>query len=191
MALQVGYLVAYLAILADIASSTASALRPSRLLPAPRASPHPFQRAAAITASPIPAGTLIPPGAEPSRVQYMTLLVVGVLLPISCLLKDEERLAQISAFSCALVAAFCAVVLLYAVVPEPDAAGRPLELWNPGGASISLPVMIFAFTGHSLFFPVVRRQRRNRDDVCTQSGTRPRRLSHARTNKQTTQPPRR
>lgn len=80
----------------------------------------------------------------------------GVLLPLSCLLKDEERLAALSACSCALVAAFCAVVLLYAVMSEPEVTGRPLVAWNPGGASISLPVMIFAFTGHSLFFPVVR-----------------------------------
>jgi amino acid permease len=102
---------------------------------------------------------IIPPGAEVGRSEYMGIIVVGVLLPLCLLVRSEEAMSRTSIFSVVFLCGFTAATLCIATVPEPGAVMAPLAWWRPQGLTLALPVLVFALTGHSAFFPCIATMR--------------------------------
>lgn len=73
--------------------------------------------------------------------------------------RSARSLARLSSVGLAFVLLFTAAVVISALAQsliegnelEPPA---PLELWRPTGLPTALPVMAFAYSAHSLIFPV-------------------------------------
>ena len=89
----------------------------------------------------------------------MVAIVLLLLLPLCSLLKNEESIAQTSVVSVVLMCGFTAATLCLAAYRGTRRIRPPLLLWRPGGATLSLPVLVFGFTGHSSLFPCVAKMR--------------------------------
>lgn len=101
---------------------------------------------------------LMPPGADVGRVHVMSALCFGVLLPLCALVRGEEAMSQASVVSVVFLCGFTAATMGIAFFPsatnvKEGAPPGPLALWRPQGVALSLPVIIFALTGHSALFP--------------------------------------
>lgn len=74
--------------------------------------------------------------------------------------RSARTLARLSTVSLAFVLVFTFAVVVSALAQaaleqsEQAAPLPPLELWRPTGAPIAIPVLAFAFSAHSLIFPV-------------------------------------
>jgi hypothetical protein len=89
----------------------------------------------------------------------MGVIVVGVLLPLCLLVRSEEAMSRTSIFSVVFLCGFTAATLCIATVPEPGVVMAPLAWWRPQGLTLALPVLVFALTGHSAFFPCIATMR--------------------------------
>lgn len=156
-AMNLGALVAFLDILADVLSAVA--------------------------------GTIIPPGAEPSRSAYLTGVTVLGALPVSLVVRDHALIAAMSNASVVYVAILALVVFCSAMGPvlgsalglhtsfaagntavsaggsttvgvSPAAAGITgpttpiLHMWHLQGVLVSLPVMAYGFTAHQYYMGI-------------------------------------
>jgi len=132
--LQLGCLVGYANILADVMSPFAIDILPPGLEP---------NRGAVLTA--VTLGGMLPVG-----------LVVGG--------ENPSLLAMVSMISLGIVATFCVVLVAHAFSPEnePGYAGKlpgPVVYSNPAGVMSALPLVIFAFGAHPAVLPVLRTMR--------------------------------
>ncbi len=100
---------------------------------------------------------LVPPGADVGRADYMASLVL-VLLPLCVLAREETTVARASVVSVVFLCGFTAATLFLAAAPRGDAPA--LAMWRPQGALLSLPVLVFAMTGHASLFSCVAGLRR-------------------------------
>ncbi|WIA41982.1 hypothetical protein OEZ86_009284 [Tetradesmus obliquus] len=157
-AMNLGALVAFLDILADVLSAVA--------------------------------GTIIPPGAEPSRHAYITGVTVVGALPVCLVVRDHALIAALSNASVVFVVIFAVVVFCTAFAPyaaaalgfkwalssvaaaastAPAAAGTGsggaaaaaatlmppvLHMWHVQGVLVSLPVMAYGFTAHQYYMGI-------------------------------------
>eukprot|EP00198_Chlamydomonas_reinhardtii_P010547 XP_001699884.1 amino acid transporter [Chlamydomonas reinhardtii] len=112
-ALNLGCIVAYLNILADVLSAVA--------------------------------GTIIPPGAEPSRNAYIMGVSLFGALPVALL-----------GVSVGFVVLFAVVVVIFSLAPvtAAAAAASPLVLWEPEGLLVAFPVIVFSFTAHPYYLGI-------------------------------------
>ncbi|KAA6420194.1 MAG: hypothetical protein FRX49_09857 [Trebouxia sp. A1-2] len=118
--LNLGALVAYVNILADVLSSVA--------------------------------GSIIPPGAEPSRNIIMTGITLFGALPVALLVKSPGVLALVSQVSVAFIFFFAAVVAVLSLSPTQHKG--PLLYWRPAGALVAFPVVAYGFTTHHFIFVI-------------------------------------
>ncbi|GFH10522.1 putative sodium-coupled neutral amino acid transporter 10, partial [Haematococcus lacustris] len=86
-ALNLGSIVAYLNILADVLSSVA--------------------------------GTIIPPGAEPSRSVFLAGVTLFGALPVALIVRDHHVMASFSMASVGFIVLFACVIVLFACLPTP------------------------------------------------------------------------
>lgn len=114
---------------------------------------------------PSPAGTIIPPGAEPSRSAYLLGITLFGALPIALIVRDPHVVATFSTASVGFVYLFGLVILTFALVPTAPhavattaaAAGAStpgLLLWNMDGLLTAFPVMAYSFTAHPYYMGV-------------------------------------
>jgi hypothetical protein len=99
------------------------------------------------------AGSVVPPGAEPSRTGVIGAVVALALLPLALAVRSPRSAAALSATAPAFVLAFVAALLSHAAGVHARGAARPLALWRAQGAPVALPVMVFALSGHAFLFP--------------------------------------
>ncbi|KAL0050456.1 hypothetical protein WJX82_011533 [Trebouxia sp. C0006] len=118
--LNLGALVAYVNILADVLSSVA--------------------------------GSIIPPGAEPSRNIIMTGITLFGALPVALLVKSPGVLALVSQVSVAFIFFFAAVVAVLSLSPSQHKG--PLLYWRPAGVLLAFPVVAYGFTTHHFIFVI-------------------------------------
>ncbi|GFR46782.1 hypothetical protein Agub_g8413, partial [Astrephomene gubernaculifera] len=123
-ALNLGCIVAYLNILADVLSAVA--------------------------------GTIIPPGAEPSRNAYITGVSLFGALPVALWVRDHATIATFSTASVGFVILFAVVVIIFALAPLPAAAAATgsVALWRPEGLLVAFPVIVFSFTAHPYYLGI-------------------------------------
>ncbi|KAK3282032.1 hypothetical protein CYMTET_10208 [Cymbomonas tetramitiformis] len=99
------------------------------------------------------AGTVIPPGAEPSRQMVMTAVVAVVFLPLSLLIKSAKSMAMVSTLSMTFVGLFTLTVIAQAF--KPVGSSPTLVLWDASQFVLLFPVICFGFSAHALLFPVL------------------------------------
>ncbi|GAX76712.1 hypothetical protein CEUSTIGMA_g4158.t1 [Chlamydomonas eustigma] len=122
-ALNMGALVAYLNILADVLSSVA--------------------------------GTIIPPGAEPSRSVYLAGVTICGAFPVAMIVRDHKVVAAFSTASVGLVVLFAVVIVVFAITPATGAlALSATHSWRPNGLLVSFPVMAYGFTAHPYYLGI-------------------------------------
>eukprot|EP00898_Chlorokybus_atmophyticus_P001229 jgi/Chlat1/2106/Chrsp17S02704 len=100
------------------------------------------------------AGTVVPPGAEPSRTGWMAFVVLGVLFPLCCFVKSPQSLASISVFTIVFMFIFVVLIAARAFLPELRTSTEPLEYWHSSGLLVSFPVICFAFSAHPALYPI-------------------------------------
>ena len=105
------------------------------------------------------AGSVVPPGAEPSRQGIIAAVVALALLPLALAVRSPRSAAALSGTAAAFVAALMVAVVTHAaggaLAARSHAHARaPLALWRAEGAPVALPVLVFALSGHALLFPV-------------------------------------
>eukprot|EP00798_Chlamydomonas_sp_ICE-L_P001628 gene1628-33018_t len=124
--INLGAMVAYLNILADVLSSVA--------------------------------GTIIPPGAEPSRTAYLVGVTVFGALPVSMIVRDHAVLATFSRISVIFMAVFSMVIFLFAVTPTfsttTHASEGTVHMWRLDGALVAFPMMAYSFTAHPYYLGI-------------------------------------
>jgi len=118
--LNLGYLVAYVNILADVLSSVA--------------------------------GSIIPPGAEPSRNLLLMSVCIMAVFPVSMAVRSSDLMATVSTASVSFIMLFTAVVTVLAFAPISNA--KPLVFWQSEGVALSVPIVLCAFTSHTVLFSV-------------------------------------
>lgn len=122
-ALNLGAIVAYLNILADVLSSVA--------------------------------GTIIPPGAEPSRAGYIAGVTMFGALPMALIVRDHSIVAAFSTASVGFVFLFAIVIIIFAVAPAPAiATAGALTTWKIEGLLVAFPVMAYGFTAHPYYLGI-------------------------------------
>ncbi|KAJ9516084.1 hypothetical protein QJQ45_024517 [Haematococcus lacustris] len=160
-ALNLGSIVAYLNILADVLSSVA--------------------------------GTIIPPGAEPSRSVFLAGVLLrqpgragqpggqggaeqpglgsgrvdtaegndGVTLfgalPVALIVRDHHVMASFSMASVGFIVLFACVIVLFACLPTPPyvaAAHGEIRMWRMDGLLVAFPVMAYSFTAHPYYLGI-------------------------------------
>ncbi|KAK9802660.1 hypothetical protein WJX73_002230, partial [Symbiochloris irregularis] len=124
VSLNLGCLVAYVNILADVLSSVA--------------------------------GSIIPPGAEPSRNALLAGITLFAVLPVALVVRSPEVLARVSQASVAFVFGFAAVVVYLALLAErpKQPKGAALEMWQWQGLLVAFPVIAYGFTAHQFLFGI-------------------------------------
>eukprot|EP00775_Hariotina_reticulata_P003815 gene3815-4072_t len=130
------------------------------------------------------AGTIIPPGAEPSRHAYITGVTLAGALPVCLVVRDHALIAAMSNASVLFVVIFALAVFFSAFAPYVTAlvgsaadatvavavGGNPaaiasqmaasslgppvLHMWHLQGALVSLPVMAYGFTAHQYYMGI-------------------------------------
>jgi amino acid permease len=105
------------------------------------------------------AGSVVPPGAEPSRQGIIAAVVALALLPLALAVRSPRSAAALSGTAAAFVAALVVAVVTHAaggaLAARSHAHARaPLALWRAEGAPVALPVLVYALSGHALLFPV-------------------------------------
>lgn len=118
--LNMGALIAYVNILADVLSSVA--------------------------------GTIVPPGAEPSRNVMMAGITFMGALPIALLVRSPAVLAVVSQISVWFVIIFAAVIAMISLSPIHNSG--PVILWKPEGILIAFPLLAYGFTSQQFLFSV-------------------------------------
>lgn len=100
------------------------------------------------------AGTIIPPGAEPSRHFVLGIVTLCGAFPVSLFVRSPPVLSAISQASVGMLFVFAASLVDMAL--GPGASGlRSLVLWRPEGLLVSFPVVAYGFTAHQVLFSVV------------------------------------
>jgi len=127
------------------------------------------------------AGTIIPPGAEPSRHAYITGVTLAGALPVCLIVRDHALIAALSNASVLFVVIFALAVFFSAFAPYVAAVvgtaadatvavavgGNPaaiaaqlplgppvLHMWHLQGVLVSLPVMAYGFTAHQYYMGI-------------------------------------
>ncbi|GMH38063.1 hypothetical protein BSKO_05947 [Bryopsis sp. KO-2023] len=118
--LNLGAMVAYLNVIADVLSSVA--------------------------------GTVVPPGAEPSRNSVIIAVTLFGILPMALFIQDASSMACVSTFTVGFIFLFAFLVLIWGLTPSPS-AGK-IVMWNSKGILVAFPVMAYGFTIHTILFPV-------------------------------------
>eukprot|EP00884_Botryococcus_braunii_P010425 jgi/Botrbrau1/19384/Bobra.0338s0014.1 len=98
------------------------------------------------------AGSVIPPGAEPSRNVLMTGITVFGVLPVAMLVKSPEVLALVSQASVGFVFFFATVMAVLAF--SPIAHADRFVLWDWQGLLLAFPVVTYGFTAHHFLFGI-------------------------------------
>ena len=73
---------------------------------------------------PRPAGTVIPPGAEPSRNMMLGVVTMAGCLPVALLVKSAQLLTAVSSLSMVFLLFFCALIALLPFSPTPNTGAR-------------------------------------------------------------------
>ncbi|GFH19163.1 Aa_trans domain-containing protein, partial [Haematococcus lacustris] len=124
-ALNLGSIVAYLNILADVLSSVA--------------------------------GTIIPPGAEPSRSVFLAGVTLFGALPVALIVRDHHVMASFSMASVGFIVLFACVIVLFACLPTLPyvaAAHGEIRMWRMDGLLVAFPVMAYSFTAHPYYLGI-------------------------------------
>ena len=122
-ALNLGCMVAYLNILADVLSSVA--------------------------------GTIIPPGAEPSRSVYLAGVTLFGAFPVAMIVRDHHVVAAFSAASVGFILIFTLIILILAASPAAHPTSlSTTKLWEKDGLLVAFPVMAYSFTAHPYYLGI-------------------------------------
>jgi len=119
--LNMGALVAYINILADVLSSVA--------------------------------GTIVPPGAEPSRNVMMAAITFLAALPIALFVRSPAVLAVVSQISVWFVIIFAVVIAVISMSPVLHYSGE-IVYWKLDGFLIAFPLLAYGFTSQQFVFGV-------------------------------------
>jgi hypothetical protein len=122
-ALNLGCMVAYLNILADVLSSVA--------------------------------GTIIPPGAEPSRSVYLAGVTLFGAFPVAMIVRDHHVVQAFSAASVGFILIFTLIILILAASPAAHPTSlSTTKLWEQDGLLVAFPVMAYCFTAHPYYLGI-------------------------------------
>ncbi|MEW5298487.1 MAG: hypothetical protein WDW36_001604 [Sanguina aurantia] len=122
VALNLGAVVAYLNILADVISSVA--------------------------------GTIIPPGAEPSRSAYLAGVTLLGALPVGLMVRDHALVAAFSTASVGFIVLFATVIVIFSLLPAYSIASGAVVMWRSEGLLVAFPVMAYGFTAHPYYLGI-------------------------------------
>lgn len=98
------------------------------------------------------AGTVIPPGAEPSRNMILAGVTLCVAMPIAVFVRNSPMASATSKASAVFLLLFCGLLTLLALstsLPEGE-----LTWWQGQGVLIAFPVVCYSFTAHQSIFSV-------------------------------------
>lgn len=98
------------------------------------------------------AGSVIPPGAEPSRNVLMTAVTCFGALPMALSVRSPQVLAMVSQASVAFVFFFAIIVAIICVSPIHNAGA--LVMWRTEGILVAFPVVAYGFTAHQFLFNI-------------------------------------
>ena len=97
------------------------------------------------------AGTIVPPGAEPSRTAILSGITVCAALPLALYVRSPRVLASVSQASVGFLLLFAAVLLALGLGPSASTLGS-LRWWRWEGALTAFPVIAYSFTAHQVKF---------------------------------------
>ncbi|EFN58068.1 hypothetical protein CHLNCDRAFT_142340 [Chlorella variabilis] len=105
------------------------------------------------------AGTVIPPGAEPSRNMMLGVVTMAGCLPVALLVKSAQLLTAVSSLSMVFLLFFCALIALLPFSPTPNTGARgggwrPLLWWRWEGVLVAFPIVSYGFTAHQYLFNI-------------------------------------
>ncbi|KAL6776236.1 hypothetical protein ACKKBG_A20345 [Auxenochlorella protothecoides x Auxenochlorella symbiontica] len=98
------------------------------------------------------AGSVVPPGAEPSRDALLLAVTALVALPVTLGVRRAALLAVVSQVSVTFLFFFGAATALTAAAPAAPLA--ELLWWRPQGAPLAFPVVVYGFTAHQILFDI-------------------------------------
>lgn len=98
------------------------------------------------------AGTVIPPGAEPSRNMMLGVVTMAGCLPVALLVKSAQLLTAVSSLSMVFLLFFCALIALLPFSPTPNTG--PLLWWRWEGVLVAFPIVSYGFTAHQYLFNI-------------------------------------
>ncbi|PRW56400.1 divinyl chlorophyllide a 8-vinyl- chloroplastic [Chlorella sorokiniana] len=98
------------------------------------------------------AGTVIPPGAEPSRHIMLALCTFAGCLPVALFVKSAQLLNAVNNVSMAFLLLFCAVIALLPFSPTPGSG--QLHWWRWEGMLVAFPIVSYGFTAHQYLFQI-------------------------------------
>ncbi len=100
------------------------------------------------------AGTIVPPGAEPSRTSILLGITLCIALPLCLFVRSPRILASVSQASVAFLLLFAGILLVLGVVGPTASSFNALQWWNWNGVLTAFPVIAYSFTAHQVLFAV-------------------------------------
>jgi sodium-coupled neutral amino acid transporter 10 len=101
------------------------------------------------------AGTVIPPGAEPSRNATLAAITLGAVLPVALTVRSPRLLAGVSRASVAFLAFFALILGVLAAAPGAQGVGTSgAAWWRWDGLLVSFPVVVYSYSAHQALFSI-------------------------------------
>ncbi|KAL4527497.1 hypothetical protein Ndes2526A_g08720 [Nannochloris sp. 'desiccata'] len=100
------------------------------------------------------AGTIVPPGAEPSRTEILLGITLFIALPLCLFVRSPRVLASVSQASVAFLLLFAGIFLVLGVVGSTASSFSTLQWWDWNGVLTAFPVIAYSFTAHQVLFAV-------------------------------------
>ncbi|PSC69840.1 divinyl chlorophyllide a 8-vinyl-chloroplastic isoform A [Micractinium conductrix] len=98
------------------------------------------------------AGTVIPPGAEPSRNMMLGLVALGGCLPVALFVRSPQLLAAVNSVSMVFLLFFCCILAMLPFSPTPNTG--ILAWWRWEGVLVAFPIVSYGFTAHQYLFQI-------------------------------------
>ncbi|KAL4442083.1 hypothetical protein ABPG77_011344 [Micractinium sp. CCAP 211/92] len=98
------------------------------------------------------AGTVIPPGAEPSRNIMLGVVTMAGVLPVALFVRSAQLLSAVNSVSMVFLLFFCCIIALLPFAPTVNTG--TLVWWRWEGVLVAFPIVSYGFTAHQYLFQI-------------------------------------
>lgn len=98
------------------------------------------------------AGTVIPPGAEPSRNIMLGVVTMAGVLPVALFVRSGQLLSAVNSVSMVFLLFFCCIIALLPFAPTVHTGA--LVWWRWEGVLVAFPIVSYGFTAHQYLFQI-------------------------------------
>lgn len=107
------------------------------------------------------AGSVVPPGAEPSRTMTLVFVTLMCGIPVAAYSRNSKILSLANRASMTFMLVFCLAVSFMALFPlsspsSPSSnSNNKVVWWDNQGILVSFPVIVYGFTAHQILFSIL------------------------------------